>query len=283
MTMRIDFEREKAWWDEKAPREDADTGDTFINRALHWREIERHLEGVQTILEVGGGTGFFSIPLAERGFEVTHLDFSPAMLAIARERGGHLPNLHFVEANAIAIPFEDASFDLVMNIGGAISFCGSEAENSLRESCRVTGKKLIVSVLNRGHIAAACLLASIQCTGHVQRQVQVMFECGQWHQEQFEDNALLAGNTTQGYIAAMKAFLPTELACILQGAGLQPCKIHALGSLVRWYEIELLQKIREQPVLYEEFLTLCERFDHDIMPGGPGTRDRMGLIAVAKR
>ena len=55
--------------------------DTFINRALRWREIERHLDGVQNILEIGAATGRFSIPLARRGFEVTHFDFSTKMLA----------------------------------------------------------------------------------------------------------------------------------------------------------------------------------------------------------
>ena len=77
--MNVDFEREKRWWNAKAPKEEGDIGDQAINRALRWREIERHLEGVETILDVGAATGAFSIPLGQRGFSVTHLDFSPAM------------------------------------------------------------------------------------------------------------------------------------------------------------------------------------------------------------
>lgn len=38
------------------------------------------------VLELGVGTGRVAIPLAETGFEVTGVDLSPAMLAIARER-----------------------------------------------------------------------------------------------------------------------------------------------------------------------------------------------------
>jgi hypothetical protein len=38
------FDREKMWWDAKAPKEELDSADEYINRALRWREIERHLE-----------------------------------------------------------------------------------------------------------------------------------------------------------------------------------------------------------------------------------------------
>lgn len=36
------------------------------------------------LCSLGGGTGAFTIPLAERGLRVTHLDLSPAMLNLAR-------------------------------------------------------------------------------------------------------------------------------------------------------------------------------------------------------
>ena len=83
--MEINFEQERQWWNAKASSEENDLEDEAINRALRWREVNRQLEGVKTILEIGGGTGAFSIPLARRGYSVTHLDFSPAMLEIAKE------------------------------------------------------------------------------------------------------------------------------------------------------------------------------------------------------
>ena len=81
--MSIDFDRERRWWNAKACKEEIDSGDEAVNRALRWRELERRLDGVQTILDVGGGTGAFSVPLAHRGFRVTHLDLSPEMLNLA--------------------------------------------------------------------------------------------------------------------------------------------------------------------------------------------------------
>jgi SAM-dependent methyltransferase len=44
-----------------------------------------------TVLDVGGGAGHQSFPLAEAGYEVTLLDPSPAMLEKARQRLGQLP------------------------------------------------------------------------------------------------------------------------------------------------------------------------------------------------
>ncbi|MBN2380622.1 class I SAM-dependent methyltransferase [candidate division WOR-3 bacterium] len=147
---QVDFARERRWWNAKAPKEEQEMFDEAVNRALRWRVIDKNLDGIKTIFDVGAGTGIFSIPLSKRGFQVTHLDFSPAMLDAARKKSAELANITFVEANAVDLSrFQDRSFDLVLNTDGAISFCGSEAEQALRESCRVTGKKLIVTVTNR--------------------------------------------------------------------------------------------------------------------------------------
>ncbi len=94
--MEVDFRRERAWWDAKASTGERDLGDEAINRALRWREIERHLTRVRSILAVGAGTGVFSIPLARRGFSVTHVDFSPAMLTIARQQAHAVQTFPFV-------------------------------------------------------------------------------------------------------------------------------------------------------------------------------------------
>ena len=95
--MKVDFDREKKWWDAKAGKEEVDLADEDINRSLRWREINRNLDSVNTILEVGGGTGAFSIPLAERGFKITHVDFSTEMLRIVEENAKGIKNIKFVE------------------------------------------------------------------------------------------------------------------------------------------------------------------------------------------
>lgn len=72
---------------QKHRKKKLDLFDEKINRELRWREIEKHLSaGINTILDVGGATGAFSIPLAERGFKVVHFDLADEMIAIAKRK-----------------------------------------------------------------------------------------------------------------------------------------------------------------------------------------------------
>lgn len=282
-TPKVDFARERAWWDAKAPEETRDLGDEPINRALRWREIERHLTGVQNILAAGAGTGVFSIPLAQRGFSVTHVDFSPSMLDIARERAGPLETLTFMEANAVDLSrFPDRSFDLALNMDGAISFCGSEAERALGEVCRVTRRTLIVAVSNRVAQIPIWVAASVQVAGELLPAVHAMVGRGEWHQDQFSGNPQLSEGMTQDYMGAFKAFLPDELHEILESLRMHVVRCRALGTLANLCGQQSVERILDDEALLEDFLDLCERFDTEILPRGPGTRQRAGLIAVEK-
>jgi SAM-dependent methyltransferase len=58
---------------------------------LHQQLLEQLPAPPATVLDVGGGAGHQSFPLAQLGYDVTLLDPSPAMLAKARERLDRLP------------------------------------------------------------------------------------------------------------------------------------------------------------------------------------------------
>jgi SAM-dependent methyltransferase len=250
--VHVDFGRERRWWDAKAPTEEADKADEAINRALRWRELERHLDGVRTVLDVGGGTGAFSIPLARRGFEVTHVDLSPAMLDIARQKARELPNVRFVEGNAVDLAaFQDRAFDLVLNMDGAISFCGSEAERAILESCRVAKSKLIITVSHRARLAPVWLEGSLAILGHLAPLVDAMFDQGEWHQEQFPENRLTARGCTQDYMGAIKALLPGELKAILESVGMHVLRCGGLGSLAGFCRQETLDRLQNDQQLME--------------------------------
>lgn len=281
--MQVDFDRERLWWNAKATKEERDLADEDINRALRWREIERHLDGVESILEVGGATGAFSIPLAERGFRVTHVDFSPAMIEIARQKADGIRNIEFVEANSVDLPYEDRSFDLVLNMDGAISFCGSDASLALSETCRVARDKIIVTVSNRIAMIPGWVISSIDKCGGLTPAVREMAEKGEWHQDQFADNASITKGATLDYIGAMKAFLPDELRSLIELNGMSILRIGGIGSLACLCGADAVQSIVSDEKLMEEFLDICDYYDQVILPGGPGTSQRAGLMAVATR
>lgn len=68
----------------------------------------------QRALDVCCGTGDVALALARTGAQVTGLDFSPEMLAVARRRARALPApVDFVQGDALALPFADATFDAV--------------------------------------------------------------------------------------------------------------------------------------------------------------------------
>jgi ubiquinone/menaquinone biosynthesis C-methylase UbiE len=75
----------------------------------------------QRVLDVASGTGNAAIPAAERGADVVASDLTPELFdagrAAASARG---VELEWQEADAEALPFEDASFDVVMSSIGAM-------------------------------------------------------------------------------------------------------------------------------------------------------------------
>ena len=280
---KVDFQHEKQWWDAKVHKEELARADERINQALRWREIERHLAGVETVLDVGGATGAFSIPLARRGFQVTHLDFSSAMLEIAVQKAQGVTGIEFVERNATDLSqFADRSFDLVLNMDGAISFCGPLAGQAIRESCRVCRRKLVITVSHRAQMGAQWIASSVQAAGRFLPAVDAMVQRGEWDQRQFPENAVLTQGMTQNYLGTLKAFLPGEIRAILTQAGMRVLRCGGIGSLASLCGQETLEAVLKDEGLLQTFLDLCEHFDRELLPDGPGTRQRAGLIAVAQ-
>lgn len=74
-------------------------------------------EKYRNLFEPGIGTGRIGVPLAERGYRVTGVDISPNMLKVLEtklaRRPGSLP-VTFQKADATALPFGDAVFDIAV-------------------------------------------------------------------------------------------------------------------------------------------------------------------------
>ena len=72
------------------------------------------------ILDIGTGPGFFPMILAEAGYHVTAVDYTPGMLEKAAENAGKFigeksRNIDFQRMDAQALEFEDESFDVIIS------------------------------------------------------------------------------------------------------------------------------------------------------------------------
>lgn len=106
-------------WDRRAADFDLEPSHGLLNdvQARAWRRLVGNLAGSAPIdvLDMGCGTGFLSLLLAELGHHVTGVDVAPSMLAKARTKaaGQGLP-MKFLEADAEAPNLPDASIDLIV-------------------------------------------------------------------------------------------------------------------------------------------------------------------------
>jgi SAM-dependent methyltransferase len=96
----------------------------------------------QKVLDVAAGNGNVSLAAARRWCEVVSTDYVPALLERARERAAaERLNIEFREADAEALPFPDASFDVVVSTFGVMFTPDQErAAAEMIRVCRPGGK-----------------------------------------------------------------------------------------------------------------------------------------------
>jgi ubiquinone/menaquinone biosynthesis C-methylase UbiE len=109
------------------------------------------------ILDAPGGFGRHAIPLAEAGYRVTVVDRSPVQLEEGRRGAGEAEWPRWVQADFRELPFEDSSFDAVLNLFTSIGYRGEEEDRRmLGEFLRVLrpGAAVIIETLHRDRLMA---------------------------------------------------------------------------------------------------------------------------------
>lgn len=101
----------------------------------------------ERVLDVAAGTGNAAVAAAQRGARVTASDLTPELLEAGRRRpdvaGLHLD---WVEADAEHLPFDDASYDVVMScIGVMFAPHHPAAADELVRVCRPGGRTALLS------------------------------------------------------------------------------------------------------------------------------------------
>jgi demethylmenaquinone methyltransferase/2-methoxy-6-polyprenyl-1,4-benzoquinol methylase len=123
-----------------------DLMNSVMTAGMHQRWRERSVELARVgpgsrALDVATGTGDLAVALRTAGADVVGCDFSEEMLARARLKE---PSVKFEWADALALPYEDNSFDAATVGFGARNF--SDLGKGLREMARVVrpGGRVVV-------------------------------------------------------------------------------------------------------------------------------------------
>jgi SAM-dependent methyltransferase len=170
------------------------------------------LAGVAKALDVGCGTGFPLIELAERLGPSAHVEgVDPWSAALARLREKvrirKTPNVTLHECSASSLPFPDATFDLIVSNLGINNF--DDREGALRE-CRRVAK------------SGATIALTTNLVGHMRELYDV-----------FESVLDDAGRARLTDHIAHRATV-AGVSSLLRSAGFEVCAVHERKSVMRF-------------------------------------------------
>jgi len=140
-------------FDKLAPKYDA--GNVLHSFGTKWMYDRKAMEKIPfpprpTILDLCTGSGDIAIHLAQTypDSKIIALDASKEMIKLARTKAYHLKNIEFVEGDALALPFDNEMFDVVIISYGLRNLTNVEA--GIKEMVRVTKRNGFVSSIDQG-------------------------------------------------------------------------------------------------------------------------------------
>lgn len=103
---------------------EAETKDPFMPDGPFYLSLARQLGG--KVLELGCGTGRYTIPLAERGVDITGLDIMPQMLKRAKSKARSL-SIRWIEEDVRTFHLNEP-FNLIIETGGTFQHLLTRAD-----------------------------------------------------------------------------------------------------------------------------------------------------------
>jgi SAM-dependent methyltransferase len=189
---------------------------------MHHQLLEHLPSPPATVLDVGGGAGHQSLPLAQAGYDVTLLDPSPAMLAKAEQRLQRLPAEAQKRVTLVQADGENADeavngrrFSAVL-CHGVLGYL-ERPEPVVDQLCRCVAPGGLVSIMTGNAKATA---------------VQPALE-RRW------DDALAAFDARIGIgVLGVQARADTveELSELMQNGGVEPLRWYGVWLFVDWLE-----------------------------------------------
>lgn len=130
--------------------------DTRLNRSKHGQMeymtameyIHRYVTDHAKILEIGAGTGRYSIALAKEGYDVTAVELVESNLNVLRKNGGELKNLQSYQGDALDLSrFRDGEFDITLSFGPMYHLYDTDdVHKAINEAIRVTKENGVILV-----------------------------------------------------------------------------------------------------------------------------------------
>jgi ubiquinone/menaquinone biosynthesis C-methylase UbiE len=224
-TVRSVYQRVAAEYDERIPG--AGPSDDMFTAAERGFLLTKVQAG-QQVLDMGCGTGRFTVPMAELGAEVTGLDLSRAMLDVA---GGKLAarglKAELREGDMAHLPFPDESFDVVTSMLALMHIPLQDRPAVWSEVRRVLrpGGKMLLGVKNSliEQFFKADRFASVDVTD-------------------VETKELVFTGTRNGeeYTAPWYSFSPQELNALFAAEGMVVTQLRGNSPLAVWLADEVL-------------------------------------------
>jgi SAM-dependent methyltransferase len=196
-----------------------------------------HLAGVAPraeILDAPCGYGRHSIPLARAGYRVTGLDRSQPMLAEARSRAETPDNPRWVHGDHRELPFDDAAFDLVLNLFSSLGYRGEDGDRrTLGEFARVLrpGGALIVETMHRDRLMAIFnprTWDALPDGGLVTDEREFDYVSGEI---ETTHRLVTADGRMRNFAYRLRCYTVTELAALVRDAGFS--EVEAFGGYDR--------------------------------------------------
>ncbi|MFF0788271.1 class I SAM-dependent methyltransferase [Streptomyces spiralis] len=189
---------------------------------MHQQQLEHLPPPPASVLDVGGGAGHQSFPLAEAGYDVTLLDPSPAMLDKARRRLEGLPDEVRRRVTLVEADGEHADravngrrFDAVL-CHGVLGYV-EQPEPLIDQLCRRAAPGGIVSIMT-GNAETTAVRPALE---------------RRW------DDALAAFDARTGVgVLGVEARADTveELSELLRGRGVEPVRWYGVWLFADWLE-----------------------------------------------
>lgn len=149
------------------------------------------------VLDIGTGAGDLPLAFARRGWRTVALDVDPAVVAVARACTAGQTRVSVLPGDATALPFDEASVDVVHSSLLLHHLDPPAAVRALTEMARVTRLGVVVNDLRRGILPLVATAVAVTALGRCR--------------------------TTRhdGLLSVRRAYTPGETDALLTAAGLR--------------------------------------------------------------